>query len=292
MHGSRGIHTHARPAKLRDDAVVNPRRRVVAYLQAAVGRRVRAGANPGAVVDLEVADGRGGARDRAIDLAVQLRSIVLGPALLNDHPELVRTPVAHVRVEAVVIAEGRHAVTGVDRAAEELEAVVPNGIALDVVDGGTPAHAAHGQAVDFLVRQNVDAAVADGDVAHRARAVVVVIPAETIDPLSTDDVVGQTFVHFIDGTVGSAKEVGGHVERGITEEHDAAPQTAGVNAQVARIEHVVLLGGKDNRVLRGAVGEEFRAAGDVESGGVVGAAGFAFDDGAGLNVKDAAREDI
>src|SRR5690606_19440107 len=89
-------------------------------------------------------------------------------------PELVEARVALVDVEALVLAEGNGDALGVDRAAEELHAVIRVGDDLDVLDGGAAADAAEGQAVDLVVRRELEPAEAERDVAQDAAVVRVV----------------------------------------------------------------------------------------------------------------------
>ena len=125
------------------------------------------------VVALVVADQRGGAgtdegrvvdhRGRVVgvvgDVAghtVPFAAVVVGrgdavsqQGGLDGEPELVGAGVALVDVKAVILVEREDDVAGVDRAAEELDAVVGVGEDLDVVDGGAGADTAEGEAVDL-----------------------------------------------------------------------------------------------------------------------------------------------
>lgn len=102
----------------------------------------------------------------------------------------------------------------------------------------------------------------DGDVTDDAGVVVIVVAAEAVEEFAGDRI----------GDVGSL------IERGVAEDNQPTPQTSLVNAKVAVVENVVRFGSHDNRLLGRAVSVNLCATGDEESGGVVGAAGFAFDD--------------
>ena len=80
-------------------------------------------------------------------------------------------------VERVVAAIGYDHVAHVDRAAEELKAVVRALIGLAVVHGGAVAHAVEGDAVGLVLFVEGKARIFQTDVAQRARVVGVVVAA-------------------------------------------------------------------------------------------------------------------
>src|SRR6185295_12432737 len=78
-----------------------------------------------------------------------------------------------VEVDAVVPAGDAGEVLDVGGSPEELHVVVLVLVDVDVVDVGGAADGAQGQAVDLVVGGEVEAAIADGDVAQGAAVVVV-----------------------------------------------------------------------------------------------------------------------
>ena len=85
-----------------------------------------------------------------------------------------------------------------------------------------------------------------------------------------DRQIRQTFVNVVGDIVGRPSRV---VQPGVAEENDATPKTAGREGQVARVAHVVVLGGEDDGVVRRAVGVHFAAAANKEAAEVVGSTG-------------------
>ena len=88
---------------------------------------------------------------------------------LDERRELHAAAVAEVEVEPVVGEGDAEQMLGVDGAAEELERVVLVVQDLDVVDDRAVADAAERQAVDLLVRGDLEAAELQAHVAQRCR---------------------------------------------------------------------------------------------------------------------------
>ena len=140
---------------------------------------------------------------------------------------------------------------------------------LDVFDGCATADAAHSQAVDFIARADVGAAVADGGIAEDAGVVGVVAAAVDAAWLGGGNALNGGFARL-------------GVEAGLTEDDDAAPQAAGVERQVVGIADVVGFSGEDDGLIRGAFGKNFAAASDDEGAGVFALSRLALNDCARL----------
>src|SRR6185295_16747155 len=108
-------------------------------------------------------------------------------------PELVLASVPLVDVEVVVIAKDADHIFSVDRAAEELDRVIRGAEDLHKLDLGPAADGAERQTIDLFIGQDDGAWVTDRDVAEDAGIVVVVITAETIDLLTANVGIRQTF---------------------------------------------------------------------------------------------------
>src|SRR5262245_13747201 len=76
-----------------------------------------------------------------------------------------------IEIEAVVAVAITNEMARIDRAAEEFEAIVERVTYHDVVDLRAAAHAAEGQAVDFVVGGNLGAGIFDAHVPKNAARV-------------------------------------------------------------------------------------------------------------------------
>ena len=233
------------------------------------------GADIGGVVDGRRGVGRAVLRRGA---TVVLTGAIARFGILDHEPELAFAAEAFVVVKGVVTVESRNQILGVDRAAEPLKAVVLVVVHLDVFDDCAAADAAHGQAVDFIARADVGAAVADGRVAEDAGVVAVVVAAVEAARLGGGNALNGGFARL-------------GIEASPAEDDDAAPKAASVEWQVVGIADVVGLGGEDDWLVRGAFGENFAAASDDEGTGVFALSRFALDDRARLNRQRGALTD-
>ena len=304
------------------DRVVDLTLELVVEEDRVVGRRrlgsCRAGTDEGGVVDhrsgvVRIVTDRAG---HTVPLARAVASVahtVGQEGGLDREPELVGAGVALVDVERVVLAERGHQVVGVDRATEELEAVVGVREDLDVVDLGAGTDAAQGQAVDLVGTGEDVATVADGNVAEHAAAVGGSGTAvfDHVGATITVDVGGSGRLEAFDAIladVGRAAVVGDG--RG-TEDDDAAPAAhrrggRSIGNEGIGVEGAVDAGfgfefvdaGEDDGFLGGARGIDVRAAGDDQGAElVVGLRGGAFvvegrvDLGARLDGQSDARRD-
>ena len=188
--------------------------------------------------------------------AVHFRSTVGGDGILDGEPELAFSAEAFIPVEGVILVECTDQVLGVDRAAEELKAVVRIGKHFNVLDGRAGTDTAHGQTIDFVVGGNRCTAMADGDIFKYTGTVGVIITAiftvsggrKTFDELGT----------------------GIRVDAGRTKDDHTAPE-AGVRFGQAA---VVGSGGEDDRIFGGTSGHDIRTAGDDQGSGIEGSGGF------------------
>ena len=200
---------------------------------------------------------------------------VFGEWSLNAEPELVRAVVALVDVEGVVLVEHQRDVAGVDRATEELDAVVGVGEDLHVVDLRAVADTAEGEAVDFAARGVDVASVADDHVADRAAVVGRIIAAvfDHVGPTVRIEVSGSRRLEAFDPVFLRAVRNTADGDRGIAKDHHAAPASVGRGCRRFGDESVTVDiglgfklqfvgGGEDDRLLGGAGRFDLRAAND------------------------------
>jgi hypothetical protein len=126
---------------------------VHAHLLLVGAARLAVGTDQGRVVD-----GRRRARQRVVGVAVAvgLEALVRERALLDDHELRLADP-AEVPVEAVVLDLRHQDVLEVDRAAEDLDAVVGAEVALDVVDDRRRTAGADRERVELVVGRQLEA---------------------------------------------------------------------------------------------------------------------------------------
>src|SRR5690606_3915568 len=126
----------------------------------------------GEVGDVRVGVLAGGERDGVAAVGARpLVHVVAGAVALDDDAELHGAVPGRVDVEAVVAGAGDDDPAGVDRAAEDLDAVVGAVVGLHVLDGGAAADAAHGQARQLVAAGEGEARVPDLHVLHGAGVV-------------------------------------------------------------------------------------------------------------------------
>ena len=282
------VHEQAR-AELGEDRVANLGRRVVTDVQRGAGGNAFADGRP--VPDLPVGLGQHAGLGQ---VAVKLATPVRRQRVLDGEPELVLAAIAHVRVERVVVAERAHQVARVDRAAKELEAVIRNRVGLDILQRRPATHTAAGQTVNFLVRLQQRAAVANRDVAQHTGAVVVVAAAEAMHLE-----VREALIDFILRRGRVAAHVLRAVDGCATEQHHAAPETAlerGEGRAAGRtsggVIHVVRLGSENDGFVGRALGKNLTAARHEERAGRCARAGLGLHDRAGFDVQNLAGFDI
>src|SRR5690606_58785 len=209
-------------------------------------------ADVGEVGDLRV--GIGLAADRG-----PLVHAVAAAGALDHDAELQRTVPAGVGVEAVVVGAGDHDVAAVDRAAEPLDAVVGAVVDLHVLEQGAVADAAEGDAVELVVRGDLEAGVLHAQVLDHAGVVARGVAAV--------EAVGAFDLLLALGGAGHGL-AGAGVDRRAAEQHQAAPQADRVGVGLA---FQVGAGGQGDRVVAGAFGIDLRAAVDDQQVGAGGA---------------------
>ena len=175
-----------------------------------------------------------------------------GGLVLDGKPVRAAAVEPLVPIEAVVSAERNERVVDGDGATKEFDAVVKVGHHFHVVDGGAGSDACKGQAVDFVGRTELGAAVANADVSQHTGVVFVVLSAV----LSLVVVGGDAF------HLGHGAKVGG----GVSEDDQTSPLAARVVRHRA-VEGVPLEGEHDGAV-GGAFGEDLASLGDNHGGGV------------------------
>ena len=300
-------------AEVQERAVVDPAARVVAQVQDRVLAPVRevllSQAHERHVV--EVRDRHREARVADV-AAVPLAALVrlVGTRRPLDHEvELDLAAEALVEVEAVVAARVRRDVLEVRGAAEGLDLVVLVLQDLDVVEARRAAHAAQRQAVDLVVRREVEPAVPDRRVLERAAVGVVAVPAVRAGQVGLAVAVepersgGREPLDLdLAGRVDRADRVVRHPAVG--EEDDPAPlarDAAGVLERVVRgrrrvrAEVVVVEVSEHDRGPGGTRRDELRPAGDDERAGIERARRalvLAAHDGAGLDRERGAARDV
>ena len=285
------VYSHARASKISQDAVVKLGCGILPDEQTAVAAGVGPGTNPSGVVNLETGHGQS-SDSNPVGLSVPLAAVVLFALLLNGEPELVLAPVTLVDVKRIIVIERADQVFGVDGAAEELEAIIGCGEGFDILQRGAAANRAQRQSVEFFVRLEDHAGMADGDIAHDSGGIVVVRAAEAIDKLAIDLGVGQSFEDIVLWVGGVASSIGGGVDDTFAHQDDAAPQAALEKRQIIGIINVVCFGCEDDRAVGRAVGKDFSATSNDETGGVGILARFGFDDRARFDVQRPALQHV
>ena len=106
--------------------------------------------------------------------------------------------VSHVCIKAVVPAEHCGYVLQVHRTTEHFEVVVCIVEHLDVFDGSTTTHATEGQAVDFVIRREDIATVAELDKIYSAAVVTVVASSVNSTAEGISNGVGQAIGPTVD----------------------------------------------------------------------------------------------
>src|SRR5690606_1613213 len=216
-----------------------------------------------------------GVRQRKRIAAVGARPlvhVVAGAVALDHHAELHAAVPAGVDVEAVIAGAGDHDAPGVDRAAEDLDAVVGAVVDLHVLDGGAAADAAHGQALELVATGEGEAGVLDLHVLHGAGVVGGRVAAVHAEVTALDPGLASCAARLEVADAG--------VDRRTAGEHQAAPATVGLGVGIA---FDVDLRGQDDRLLGGAERIDLRAAVDDQGVG----AGGGVHGHARLDVEDA-----
>ncbi len=268
---------------VRKDRVVVETTRVVTEHQhlgaVAVGRVRSAATDVGGVVHIRLGKG--------LRVLVATSAILLGRTTsciraLDHEPELTLTTVALIPVHSVIRVEGRDEVLQVHVAAEELDAVIARGVGLDVLERRTGANTTKGKTLDLVAVRltDVDTRVADGDVAHDARGVVVVRTAI----LGARVTARKDLVHAFD-LFPVARSVAGVVRDGRAQEDDAAPQTTIFVRQEVSRRDVVLHRGEDDGGRSRAFSIDLAAAGYHEGRSVNALAILGLDHRSGFDVQ-------
>src|SRR5690606_8608723 len=184
---------------------------------------------------------------------------VAATGALDDDAELQRALPAGVGVEAVVVGAGDHDVAAVDRATEELDAVVGAVVHLHVLEQGAVADAAQGDAVEFVVGGDVEARMLHPQVLHHAGVVAWRVAA--VEAVGTFDL-----LLALRGAGDGFTRAG--VDRRAAEQHQATPQADRVLAGFALD---VGARGERDRVVGRAFGVDLRTAVDDQQVGAGGA---------------------
>ena len=176
-------------------------------------------------------------------------------------------------VQAVVGIADQHHMGGIDRAAEELHAIVQIVIHLNVIDRGAAANALEGDAVQLVLRIHIGAGELDHHIAQDAAAVVGVVAAEQAG-------VGLALLGALRGAaVGTFRAV---VDGRVAVDDQAAPEPLGV-LRIGDGAVDVLHCGQGDGCVPSAVGFNPGASGDDQKVLRV----IADDGGAGLDVQHA-----
>jgi hypothetical protein len=123
--------------------------------------------------DREIRKGRLGAGSGGVKVGVVIgfNTVVAVVVVLLDDDELNASIPAIGPVQAIVGGTSDHEIPGIDRAAEEFDAVVFRHVRLDIFDGRAPADALKGNAVEFVVGAEEASGELDPHVAQDAAVV-------------------------------------------------------------------------------------------------------------------------
>ncbi len=205
-------------------------------------------------------------------------AMIAARVILYRKEEFIFAGISEVVIERVVRVECRYEMRAIHRAAEPFEAVVVVIPYFDVIDGRAAADSAHRQAVDLVVGADVRAAMADRNIAEYARVVVVVRILAA----------AEFAARFARGNAFDLRNAAGGVYAGLAEDDNAAPATARIDRHIGKRMRIVVFECEDNRVVGGAFGVDFAAAGNDQRAGALRFAVFAFDHGSGLDIQHSA----